>query len=85
MLLLKGLCEETASRVNYNHFVTPLVDGTAVLVEATRGANLSWIRAEYDFATPRVITYFVGDAIVDQDFEDLQDPDDGVLRICGDC
>jgi hypothetical protein len=58
-----------------------LVDDTAVLVQARRGEQFSWIRAEFNIATPRVLLYSVGDAGVDEDFEDLPDLDDDVLRI----
>jgi hypothetical protein len=39
------------------------------------------IRAEFNIATPRVLLYSIGEAGVDEDFEDLPDPDDDVLRI----
>jgi hypothetical protein len=58
-----------------------LVDDTAILVQARGPDKLSWIRAEFDIATPRVILYSIGDAGVDEDFEDLPDPDDDVLRV----
>lgn len=85
--LLKRLWEQTGSRVDYNHFVIldqrSLVDDTAVLVQSRGNGKVSVIRAEFNIATPRVLLYSVGDAGVDEDFEDLLDPDDDVLRIQG--
>ena len=87
MDLLKRRSEETGSRVDYDHFVIlderSLVDDTAVLVQSRGDGNISVIRAEFNIATPRVILYSIGDAGVDEDFEDLPDPDDDVLRIQG--
>jgi hypothetical protein len=83
--LLKRLWEDTGSRVDYNHFVIldqrSLVDDTAVLVQSRGDEKVSWLRAEFNIATPRVITYSIGDAGVDEDFEDLPDATDDVLRL----
>ena len=85
--LLKCLWENTGCEVDYEHFVIlderSLVDDTAVLVQARGGEQVSWIRAVFNIATPRVLLYSVGDAGVDEDFEDLPDLDDDVLRIQG--
>jgi hypothetical protein len=85
--LLKRLWEETGSRVDYDHFVVlderSLVENTAVLVQSKGDGKISVIRAEFNIATPRVLLYFIGDAGVDEDLEDLPDPDDDVLRIQG--
>jgi hypothetical protein len=85
--LLKRLWEDTGSRVDYDHFVIlderSLVDNTAVLVQSRGDEKVSWLRAEFNIATPRVILYSVGDAGVDEDFEDLPDAADDVLRLQG--
>jgi hypothetical protein len=85
--LLKRLWEDTGSQVDYDHFVIldkrSLVDNTAVLVQSRGDEQVSWLRAEFNIATPRVIMYSIGDAGVDQDFEDLPDAADDVLRLQG--
>jgi hypothetical protein len=58
-----------------------LVDDSALLVQARGDEKVSWIRAEFNIANPKVLLYSIGKAGVDEDFEDLPDPDDDVLRI----
>lgn len=60
-----------------------LADGTATLVQSRGDEQLSWLRAAFNIATPRVIIYSIGDAGVDQDYEDLPDAADDVLRLQG--
>jgi hypothetical protein len=83
--LLKRLREKTGCQVDYGHFVIlderSLVDDSALLVQKRGDGKVSWIRAEFNIATPRVLLYSIGEAGVDEDFEDLPDPDDDVLRI----
>jgi hypothetical protein len=83
--LLRRLWEKTGCQVDYDHFVIlderSLVDDSALLVQAIGYGKVSWIRAEFNIATPRVLLYSIGEAGVDEDFEDLPDPDDDVLRI----
>lgn len=86
-LLLKRLWGETESRIDFDHFVIlderSLVDNTSVLAQSRGDEQVSWIRAEFKIATPRVILYSLGDAGVDEDFEDLPNADDEVLRLQG--
>jgi hypothetical protein len=82
--LLKQLRRKTGAQIDANIFAILderlLRDDSAIVVEADEDEGAESARVEFKLVIPRLYQYFIGDVGLDQDIEEAEDTEGGVVR-----